>query len=274
MSMISLQKPKPVVKEDPREACRTFRRLLLPFGGADFFFVVGEKPLFLLDLTLPAENEMGVNFDIRLAYAMLTLARDGGADEVCFAVKTEEGFDFNTVLERSGYAQLAALDGVRFIDLRQTDLLPRQTDTALLLEQADLYRPFLEADVVISLVKLKSAEDCLLGSPLLNVRAMTDWGDNLTREQEVRALVDVYSVLPPDLTIVDGLRGEGGFQPYPEDFLLAATDAVSAEATVCAISGIAMESVEHLQLAVQYGLGIGEPSDIRLYGDDMADIML
>ena len=274
MSIISLHKAEASLREQPREINKALRRLLLPFGGSDFFFIGGEKPLFLLDLTLPAEMEAGVNFDIRLAYGMVNLARDCGTEEIRFGVKTAEGFDFATVLEKSGYQRLAEMDGVRFLDLRQSEMLSRITDTGLVLDEAGFYRPVLEADVIISLAKFKAAEDQLFGSAMRNVLLAAELPTVMDFVHRERALTDVYSVLSPDLTIVDGLRGDSGFQPQKGDFLLAAVDAVAADAVLCALAGIDLATVESLQLAAQYGLGIGEPSDIRLYGDDMSELML
>lgn len=274
MSMISLQKAEPTLREQPKEAQRALERLLLPFGGSEFFFQPGEKPLFLLDLTLPAENELGVNFDIRLAYALVTLAKGCGVEQLCFAVKVEQQFDFQTVLSRSGYQQLQVLSGVRFLDLRTAATQKRATDTALLLDEGLFYQAALEADVIINLSKFKAAEGHLFGSALQNAMLAADFNADLDYMQQQRAMVDAYSVLSPDLTVVDGLKGEGGFQPQPSDFLLAATDAVAAEATLCAIADVDLTGVDYFQLAVQYGLGVGEPADIHLYGDDMSEIML
>lgn len=272
--MISLLKAGAAVREQPREAGKLLRRLLLPFGGGDFFFTGGEKPLFLLDLTLPAAPDTGVNFDIRLAYAVTALARECGVSQLSFGVRAEAGFSFEEVLEKSGYRRLAELEGVRFLDLAAAESALRDTDTGLLLDQAALARPVLDADIIVSLAKFRSGEGHLFGSAMNNVRVAAALAAEYGFAEQQRALVDIYSVAAPDLTIVDGLIGSSGFQPQRGDFLLAATDAVAADAVLAAVAGIDLEDVAYLQLAAQYGLGVGEPGDIRLYGDDMGDVML
>lgn len=273
MTMISLLKAEAAVREQPREAAKLLRRLLLPYGGGDFFFTGGEKPLFLLDLTLPADNEAGVNFDIRLAYAVRELARECGVQQICFGVRVEDGFSFADVLEKSGYARLAELEGVRFFDLSAVEGEMRETDTGLVLDQVELARFVLEADIIISLAKFRAGEGHLFGGAMHNMRIAAKLSPEYGFAAQQRALVDIYSIIAPDLTIVDGLRGESGFQPQAEDFILAAVDAVAADAVLAAIAGIDLEAGGCLQAAAQYGLGVGEPADIRLYGDDMGEIM-
>ena len=88
-----------------------------------------------------------------------------------------------------------------------------------------------------------------------------------------RELVDIYSIVSPDLFIVDGLKGSNGFQPQEGDCLLAASDAVALDAVLSTISGIRIEGVESLCLAAQYGLGQGEPGAISLLGDDLGQFI-
>ena len=275
MAIISLLSIEEKTIQQPRSTEKLLRHLLLPYGGGEFFFAPEEKPFFLLDLKLPADNELGVNFDVRLAYAIAVLAKDCGVEEVVFGVRCEEGFDFRHVITASGYANLEQLGYVHFVDLNGAEVAARSTDTSLLLNSVDLCKSVLQADIIVSLSKLKVAEGQLFGSALNAVSAVAAPLDQskYDYEQRQRALVDLYSAVSPDLTIVDGIRGNGNFQTHCGDFVLAATDAVAADAVLSAISGIDMASFSALQLAAQYGLGVGEPADIRLYGDDISDLM-
>lgn len=272
MSVISLLTTKQDMRQQPREIGLMLRQLFLPFGGSQVYFDAG-RTVFLLDLLLPADNEAGVNFDLRLAYALAELARGKERRPVSFAVRTEEGFTLEQVLHSSGYHQLRQLEGVDFIDLRQSPTVSLAPDTRLALDQAAIYRPLAQAGLVISLAKLKAAEGSLFGGAMSNLALATPSLAGLDAEQRARALVDVYSVLAPDLTVVDGWQGQTGFQQHRGDFVLAASDAVAADAVLAAISGIDLSQVEYLQLAAQYGLGEGDPGNIHLYGDDIGELM-
>lgn len=272
MSVISLLVTDEGVKQNPRDIGIMLRKLFLPFGGAEVYFDAG-RTVFLLDLLLPADNESGVNFDLRLAYALTELARGKDARPVSFAVRPEEGFDLEQVLRASGYDKLRQLENVDFIDLREAETVQLKTDTGLALDSAAVYRPLAEAGLVISLAKLKAAENSLFGSAMNNLALATPDLAGLDAEQRSRALTDVYSVLTPDLTLVDGWRGDAGFQQHRGDFIMAAADAVAADAVLAALSGLDLAEVDYLQLAAQYGLGEGDPGNIHLYGDDIGDLM-
>ena len=79
MSVISLLATDADVKQQPRDTGLLLRKLFLPFGGSDAYFGSG-RTVFLLDLLLPADNDSGVNFDLRLAYALPSWP--GGATSV------------------------------------------------------------------------------------------------------------------------------------------------------------------------------------------------
>ena len=272
MSLISLLATDEAAKQQPRDIGIILRKLFLPFGGSDVYFASGPV-VFLLDLPLPADNEAGVNFDLRLAYALAELARGREKRPVRFAVRVEEGFTLEQVLQASGYDKLRQLDGVDFIDLTKEETVKLPTDTGLYLDEAAVYRPLAQAGLIVSLVKLKAAEDSLFGSAFCDLALASPDLAGLDAEQRARALVDVYSVLTPDLTVVDGWRGDSGFQQHRGDFVMAAADAVAADAVLAALSGVDMEQLEYLQLAAQYGLGEGDPGNIHLYGDDIGDLM-
>ena len=272
MSLISLLATEEEVRQQPRDIDIMLRKLLLPFGGGDVYFDAG-RTVFLLDLPLPADNESGVNFDLRLAFALAELARGSERRPVSFAVRVEEGFRLEQVLLSSGYHQLRQLENVDFIDLNQAETVLLPTDTRLALDQAAIYRPLAEAGLIISLAKLKASDNSLFGSAMSNLALCSPDLAGLDAEQRSRALVDIYSVVAPDLTLVDGWRGESGFQQHRGDFVMAAADAVAADAVLAALSGIDLRDVDYLQLASQYGLGEGDPGNIHLYGDDIGELM-
>ncbi len=273
MSMITLLRAGSLTGRDEKEAGLLLRRLLLAFGGGEFFFRPEEKPLLLLDLTLPAPQETGVNFDIRLAYGVYALAREHGVSQLTLAFRPAPGFDGELVLAKSGYGAFAGLPGIRLVDLSASPTRRRPTDTALLRDELEIAAPLLEADMVISLVKFKAGEGRLFGSGLHALGAAVTREAGLPFPEQERELVDIYSAVTPDLFIVDGLKGRAGFQPQAEDCLLAAVDGVAVDSVLAAMAGLDLGRVDSLNLAAQYGLGVGEPAGIAMYGDDLSQIM-
>ena len=271
MSMITLLRAEPRFRTDPAYTAQLLDKLMLAFGGSDFFFATGESVAFLLDLTLPADNAKGVNFDIRLTYGLLRLYRQLHGGPIPLYFRPAPGFTAAQVLQHSGYGALAALEDVTMTDLSTCPVVRRRCEPGLTGEEISVYQPLLQADVVVSLVKHKADQGRLFGSALHSLAAATP--QELDEEHQDRLLVDLYSVVTPDLFLVDGTVGDGGFQPQTGDCLLGAADAVAADAVLAALSGIPVRRIDSLCLAAQYGLGVGDPGGIALYGDDLSTLM-
>ena len=273
MPMISLLKADKKLSSSAKAADLLMRRLLLPLGGGEFYFAPGERLAIIADVSLPADNETGANFDIRLTWALINIARDAGVADITVCLRPEAGFDLDTVLERTSYGKLSGIDGVKVLGLTESQTTPHRTDTRLVLEDAEVYDVLSTADVIVSLAKFKTAENQLFGSALANIAYAAKLDDSLNFAMKQRALVDIYSIVAPDLTIVDCLIGQSGFQNNQVDCIIAGSDAVALDTVLCAIAGIDAKTVESLVLAAQYGEGVNNPGDISMFGDDLRDII-
>ena len=273
MPMISLLKADKKLSSSAKAADLLMRRLLLPLGGGEFYFAPGDRLAIIADVSLPADNETGANFDIRLTWALINIARDAGVADITVCLRPEAGFDLDTVLERTSYGKLSGIDGVKVLGLTESQTTPHRTDTRLVLEDAEVYDVLSTADVIVSLAKFKTAENQLFGSALANIAYAAKLDDSLNFAMKQRALVDIYSIVAPDLTIVDCLIGQSGFQNNQVDCIIAGSDAVALDTVLCAFAGIDAKTVESLVLAAQYGEGVNNPGDIAMFGDDLRDII-
>jgi|WetSurMetagenome_2_1015567.scaffolds.fasta_scaffold395527_1 uncharacterized protein (DUF362 family) len=273
MPIVSLLKAEKMLPATPKAADLLLRCLLVPLGGGEFYFCAGEKLAIIADVALPADNETGANFDIRLAWALINIARDEGMRDITLCLRPEKSFDLDMVLDRTSYGKLKAIEGLKIIGLAHAPATPRRTDTALILERAEIYDVLSQADIIISLAKFRTAEGKLFGSALANLAYASRPLPMSSFEYNQRALVDIYSILAPDLTIVDCLRGQSGFQNNRADCLLAGSDAVALDTVLAAIADIAPEDCPAVVLSGQYGVGVNNPMDIAMYGDDLREIM-
>jgi uncharacterized protein (DUF362 family)/Pyruvate/2-oxoacid:ferredoxin oxidoreductase delta subunit len=88
-----------------------------------------------------------------------------------------------------------------------------------------------------------------------------------------RALVDIFSLVVPRITLMDAVEAMDGDGPAAGrkrhiGLLLAGGDAVAVDATAGMIVGMEPEKIHTCRLAAQRGLGVVDPADIRLLGDD------
>jgi ferredoxin len=135
-------------------------------------------------------------------------------------------------------------------------------------KQIEVDQAVLEADVIINLPKLKTHSltlltlgvknlfGCVPGpkKPLWHLKA----GDD--RKIFAQILFDIYHVIQPSLTILDGIVGMEGSgpnsgRPIAIGLILASGDSLSLDQIVCDLLGISRESLLTNRVAFEQGIG-------------------
>jgi len=94
-------------------------------------------------------------------------------------------------------------------------------------------------------------------------------------------LVDLYEIIKPDITIIDGLEGtiHGHYPPTAwEDrlvkqfnILIGGRDTLAVDIVGARIFGLTLEEIPHLRIAYERGLGEGDLKKITVIGKDLGD---
>ena len=267
MTVISVKKASKAHAKIPQ-----INKLLAPLGGNDFFFCEGETIAILADCSLPLSAQAGVNCDPSLIYAVTELALVADVAEIKILLSPAEGFSFKQVLTMSGYDKLVR-DGVKIVDLHSETALSRDSVAGLACEQIDIYESLLSADLVINMTKFKADDGLLFGGAIANLQNASPDMETRFSNHKNRALIDIMSVMTPDLTIIDCLKGSAGYQQQALDALIAGRDPVALDTTLAALAGLDASQIDYLCLATQYAMGHSNPGEIVISGDDLAQIM-
>ena len=95
-----------------------------------------------------------------------------------------------------------------------------------------------------------------------------------------RTLVDLLAVQreihPGIFAVMDGTTAGDGpgprtMRPVVKNVLLASSDQVAIDAVAARMMGFDPLSIEYIRVAHEDGLGVGDPRDIELVGDDLSD---
>ena len=131
----------------------------------------------------------------------------------------------------------------------------------------------LEADYLISLPKMKTHSLTIVTGGVKNmfgIIAGIGKGQSHTAapgsEDFGKILSQIFSLRPPDLTIMDGItamegNGPSGGKPKDVGVLMGSKNAVALDTVMCRIMGVDPKTVHHLKLVHELGLG---PVDINL----------
>ncbi len=94
--------------------------------------------------------------------------------------------------------------------------------------------------------------------------------DLLTIQKEIHA--GIFAVM--DGTVAGDGPGPRAMRPVVANVILAAADQVAIDATSAKLMGLAPLSLDFIRLAHERGLGVGDPREIEVVGDDIGDMNL
>jgi uncharacterized protein (DUF362 family)/NAD-dependent dihydropyrimidine dehydrogenase PreA subunit len=151
-------------------------------------------------------------------------------------------------------------------------------------KQLEIDQTVLEADVVINLPKFKTHSLTLLTLGVKNLfgcipgprKALWHLKAGEDRKTFAQILVDVYQIIHPSLTILDGIVGMEGNgpnsgRPIQLGLILASGDPLSLDQIVCDLLGISRESLLTNRVAFEQGLG---KDKIDVFGERAEDVKI
>lgn len=220
-----------------------------------------------------------INTDPRLVAATVLAVRRLGASSVVVAEGPGHRRDTPFVVSASGLSERLTGVDARFVDLNlapvtRVPLHARFTD----LGELWLPRPVVDADVVISMPKMKthhwagatlSMKNCFGCVP----GRIYGWPKNVLHWAGLQeAIIDVASAVGPDLQIVDGIVGMEGNgpidgTPVAAGVLVFGTDPVATDSTAARVMGLDPTGIWHVSEAGRF-LGQADPEMIAQVGED------
>ncbi|MFC2156213.1 DUF362 domain-containing protein [Acidobacteriota bacterium] len=184
--------------------------------------------------------------------------------------------------QRSGYKQMCEDLGVRLVNLKQTGFR-KVAIKGDRLDQVYFSRTALDSDFIINLPKLKTHAFTIFTGSIKNTFGLIPSGYRHVyhkmysqREEFSRMLVDVFSVQPPQLTIMDAVQameGEGPSGGRPKDVgcILISRDSVAVDVVACELIGLSPRRVDTTRLAAERGFGRGDTDSISILGSNLKE---
>jgi uncharacterized protein (DUF362 family)/ferredoxin len=181
---------------------------------------------------------------------------------------------FGRVLEESGIRDaLKGLD-VECREFRRSVMV----DLGAPFNRIEIAEDVMNADLVLNLPKLKTHTQMLLTLGVKNLFGCIvglrkpEWHfrTGVDRKMFARLLVGIYNVIRPAVTLIDGIlamEGQGpGKSGIPKKLgiVIAASDALAVDLTVCRMLGLSPDSLLTNRIAMEMGLAA---RDIQVEGD-------
>ncbi|MBT0665388.1 DUF362 domain-containing protein [Geobacter pelophilus] len=253
--------------------------LLAPLGGMSRFVLPGERVLIKPNMLSAKHPDKAVTTHPTVVKEVILLVREAGG--IPFVGDSPGVGGVHRVAEKSGILDVLRETGTELVEFSES----REMNGSGMFKRIPLATPYLDADRVINLPKLKTHEmmtiTCgvknLFGAVVGTAKAAWHLKAGADRELFARLLVEIYEVRHPDLTIVDAITamegdGPGSGDPRFVGCLLAGANALAVDKVAADIIGIPdkMRYVE--RAAERLGLPGVAAGSIRVLGDQPAEL--
>ncbi|HEY6008547.1 MAG TPA: DUF362 domain-containing protein [Geobacteraceae bacterium] len=258
---------------EPAGVATALDRLLAPLGGMTAYVRPGERVLLKPNMLAAKPPEKAVTTHPALLRAVIRLVQAAGGTVL---VGDSPGIGGQRrVAERSGMLAVIEETGAELTAFEETV----EAAGSGIFKRFQLARPYLEADRVINLPKLKTHEmmtmTCavknLFGAVVGTAKAGWHLKAGADRELFARMLLEIYQLRPPDLTIVDAvlaMEGDGPGSGDPRDvgLLLAGTNPVAVDVIAAEVAGIPKKLLYVERAAQRLGLAGADRTTIATAG--------
>jgi len=186
--------------------------------------------------------------------------------------------------EASGMRQAAERGGAdRVIYFDEEELVDVDVEGATLFRKARIFKPFLDADRLINLPKMKTH---LAGTVTLGIKNWQGIIPNVHpsgQQQDVHRLdlgqkcADLLRVRKADLTFIDGIiamegQGPHAGTPVEMNLFIAGTDTVAVDAVTAYVMGFETVEIPAVRIAATEGLGERKLDSIEVLGTPVSDV--
>ena len=251
-------------------------------GGLGQWVKPGQRVLIKPNLLSATPPERAVTTHPAVVYAVATLVREAGAE--AWVGDSPGGVEWNVTkraLEVTGIGPAALEAGAAIKDFDGGDRQVVEPPDAVILKRFAVARAALDADLVISLPKLKTHGQALYTGAVKNLLGCVPGGGKIRvhqlapkSRQLAAALLDIYAVVRPRLALIDAIVAMEGNGPNHGDprqlgLLIASGDCVAADAVACRIIGYPARSMHILRQAEERGLGVGSIDNVEVVGEPL-----
>lgn len=252
-------------------------------GGLNGIIKPGSKVFVKINhLSPPTPAERGIVTHPIFVEAVLRLLKGLNADII-----VGDDISFNKVdsFSISGFRQMCERIGVRLINLREGGFVEVKCHGHSL-NTVYLSRIALNADIVVNLPKFKTHSLTIFTGGVKNMYGVIPGsfrsrfhGEYSNSNEFCQILVDVYSAIKPQLTIMDAIVAMEGEGPASGKLrklgiVLASRDAVALDAIATSIVGLNPKHILTTQFCNSRELGTGDLNCIEVVGENIADVAI
>ncbi len=256
------------------------RRSIDLLGGIQTFMKKGNRVLLKPNLLYGKSPEKAVTTHPAIVKGMIQIVREAGG--IPFIGDSPSIGSLTKTAEKAGIKAVADEMKCPLVEFNRPVLPPKERGK--IFKQLEIDQTVLEADVIINLPKFKTHSLTLLTLGVKNLfgcipgprKALWHLKAGEDRKAFAQILVDVYQIIHPSLTILDGIVGMEGNgpnsgRPIPLGLILASGNPLSLDQIVCDLLGILRESLLTNRVVFEQGI---EKDRIDVLGERVDEVKI
>jgi uncharacterized protein (DUF362 family)/Pyruvate/2-oxoacid:ferredoxin oxidoreductase delta subunit len=257
------------------------RDVLKPLGGMKAFVKRRDKVLIKPNLLAPKHPDRCVTTHPTMVKAVAELVHEAGGIPTIGDSPAVGGL--RRAAAQAGIAAVAEEVGCTLMEFKEVAEV--RADEACTFRRFELAKAVLEADVVISLPKVKTHSQTLLTLGVKNIfgcipgmrKAQWHLKAGIDHAYFAGMLAELCQIVKPALTIADGVIGMEGDGPGSGDprllgLILASGNPFALDTTICRIIGVAPQDLLTIEAGRERGFAGTDPKQIKVLGQQIEDI--
>jgi uncharacterized protein (DUF362 family)/NAD-dependent dihydropyrimidine dehydrogenase PreA subunit len=265
---------------DQDKVLNGLRRAIDLIGGIHSFVKRGDRVLLKPNLLYGKPPEKAVTTHPSIIKGIIQMVKEeGGIPSLGDSPGMGSGL---RVAEKSGIKKVADELNCPIIEFNRPVFPPERKGS--LFKHIEIDQAIFEADVIINLPKWKTHAQMLLTLGVKNLFGCVPgprkalWHLKAGENHKIFAqmLVDIYRMIRPSLTVLDGIVGMEGNgpnsgHPIPLGLILASRDPLYLDQVVCDLLGIPQKSLLTNRVALEQGMG---KDGVVIAGEEIRDVKI
>jgi uncharacterized protein (DUF362 family)/Pyruvate/2-oxoacid:ferredoxin oxidoreductase delta subunit len=264
---------------------QSVRQTIDLIGGINQFVKHGQRVLLKINLLSAQTPEKAITTHPAIVRSIIRLVKSVGAYPVIgdSPSGTFKGIEHHWI--KTGIKEIADEEGVELVTFETQPIVKFQLPGRKYVSTLHISKPVLDADVIISLPKLKTHSLLLYTGAIKNMFGCvpgllkSEYHKQAPHPDDLaQMLVDLYAIIKPELTIMDGIVGMEGNgpsrgQPRAIGALLASIDGVALDTIASTILGYNPQDIATTRIAARQGLGENRLTNIKITGGRLEDFI-
>ncbi len=265
---------------DEKKVLETIRQSIHLMGGLESVIKKADRVLLKPNLLIGKSPNKAVTTHPSIVKAAIQIVREAGG--VPFIGDSPAIGSTAKAAEKAEIAEIARSMDCPIVEFNRP-VLAREVKGRVF-KNIEIDQVVLEADVIINLPKWKTHTQMLLTLGVKNLfgcvpgpkKALWHLKAGEDRKLFAQVLVDIFQIVRPALTILDGVNGMEGDgpssgRPIALGLILASRDALSLDQIVCDLLGIPRRSLMTNRVALEHGLG---KDPIEVVGEKVENVKI